>query len=63
MTEEKYGNLQEKYENSVFQILKIYKAFSNFDDNSTIRKKYNGLCNDSEVRSQGSLTSQTEHAN
>ena len=51
MTEEKYGNLQEKYENSVFQILKIYKAFSNFDDNSTIRKKYNELCNDSEVRS------------
>ena len=28
-----YDNLQEKYENSVFQILKICKVFSNFDFN------------------------------
>ena len=33
-----YNNLQEKYKNNVFQILKIYKAFSNFDFNSTIRE-------------------------
>ena len=26
-----YGNLQENYKNSVFQILKICKAFINFD--------------------------------
>ena len=48
---EKNGNLQEKYKNIVFQILKIYKAFSNFDYNSTVRKKYTGLCNSLEIRS------------
>ena len=31
MTEKMYDNLQEKYISSVFQILKICKAFSNFD--------------------------------
>ena len=35
-----YDNLQEKYKNSVFQILKMCKVFRNFDFNSTIRKKY-----------------------
>ena len=39
MTEKMYDHLQEKYKNKVFQILKICKAFSNFDFNSTIRKK------------------------
>ena len=39
MTEKIYENLQEKYKNSVFQILKIYKGFINFDFNLTIRKK------------------------
>ena len=39
MTEKMYDNLLEKYKNSVFQILKICKAFSNFNFNSTIRKK------------------------
>ena len=34
-----YDNFQEKYISSVFQILKIYKAFSNFDFNLAIRKK------------------------
>ena len=34
-----HDNLQEKYKNSVLQILKIWKAFSNFDFNSIIRKK------------------------
>ena len=39
MTKKIYHSLQEKYTNSVFQILKICKALSNFDFNSTIRKK------------------------
>ena len=39
MTEKMYDNLQEKYKYSVFQILKIRKAFSNFDFNSTIKEK------------------------
>ena len=34
-----YNNLQNKYKNSVFQILKICELFSKFDFNSTIRKK------------------------
>ena len=38
MTEEIVDNLQEKYKNSVFQILKTCKALSNFDFNLTIRK-------------------------
>ena len=46
-----YDNLQEKYKNSVFQILKICEAFSNFDFNWTIRIK------------RFLLTSQTEHSN
>ena len=39
MTEKMYDNFHEKYKNSVFQILKICKAFNNFDFKSTIRKK------------------------
>ena len=39
MTEKIYDNLLEKHKNSVFQILKIGKAFSDFDFNSTVRKK------------------------
>ena len=39
MTEKMYDSLQEKYKKSVFHILKIYKAFSNFDFNATITKK------------------------
>ena len=39
MNEEMCNNLQEKCKNSVFQILKISKAFSNFHFNLTIRKK------------------------
>ena len=34
-----YDNMQEKYNSSVFQILKIWKAVSNIDFNSIIRKK------------------------
>ena len=33
-----YRNFQEIYKNIAFQILKIYKALSNFDYNSTIGK-------------------------
>ena len=51
MTEKIYGNLQEKYKNSVFQILKICKMFSNFDINLTIREKYTVLCNGLEIKS------------
>ena len=39
MTEKMCDNLEEKYKNSVFQILKICNALGNFDFNSTIRKK------------------------
>ena len=39
MTEKMNDNLQEKYKNSVFQILKVCKAFSNFDFNPTNKKK------------------------
>ena len=31
MTEKMHNNLQEKYKNGVFQILKIWEAFSNFN--------------------------------
>ena len=43
-----YDIMQEKYKTSVFQIC---KAFSNFDFNSTIRKKYTGFCNCLEIMS------------
>ena len=33
-----YGNLQEIYKNIVFQILKIYKVFSIFDNDLRIGK-------------------------
>ena len=39
MTQKMSDNLEEKHKISVFQILKICKAFNNFDFNSTIRKK------------------------
>ena len=38
MIEKMYDNLQEKYKKSVFQILDICKAFTNFGFNSTIGK-------------------------
>ena len=50
MTEKMYFNLQEKYKSSDFQILKIWKAFSNFDFNWTIRQKYTGVCNCLEIK-------------
>ena len=65
MTEKMYDNFQEKYKNSVFQILKICKAFSNFDFNSTIRKKIHWVVQlfGNKVIERFSLTSQTEHPN
>ena len=39
MIRKMYVNLQEKYKNSVFQILKIWIAFRNFDFHLAIRKK------------------------
>ena len=65
MTEKMYYNLLEKYNNSVFLILKIYKAFSNFDFNSTIRKKIHWVVQlfGNKVIEKFSFTSQTEHPN
>ena len=51
MIEKMYDNLQQKYRNSVFQILKICKAFSNLDFDSKLGKKYTGLCNCLKLRS------------
>ena len=39
MTRKMYVNLQEKYKNSVFQILKICIAFRSFDFHLAIRKE------------------------
>ena len=60
-----YDNLQEKYKNSVFQILKIYKAFSSFDFNSTIREIIQWVVQmfGHKVIERFSLTGQTEHPN
>ena len=65
MTEKMYNNLQEKYKNNVFQILKIYKAFSNFDFNSTIREIIQWVVQlfRHKVIERFSLTGQTEHPN
>ena len=51
--------------NSVFKILKIGKAFSNFDLNSTIRKTVHWVVQlfVNKVIERFSLTSQTEHPN
>ena len=64
MTEKMYDNWQEKYKNSVFQILEIYKVLiSNFDFNSTIREKIHWVVQlfGNKVIEKFSLTSQTEH--
>ena len=62
MNEKMYDNLQEKYKNSIFQILNICKAFSNFYFNSTIRKNCLQLFGN-KVIDTFSFTSQTEHLN
>ena len=57
-----YDNLQEKYKNSLFQILKIWKAFSNF--NLSIKKiHWIVQLYGRKVIERFSLTSQTEHPN
>ena len=65
MTEKMYHKLLEKYKDSVFQILKIGKAFSNFGLNLTIRKKIHLVVQlfKKKVIERFSLTSHTEHPN
>ena len=65
MTEEMYNNLQEKYKKSVFQILKVCKAFSNFDFKPAIRKIIHWVVQlfGNKIMERFSLTSQTEHPN
>ena len=65
MTKKIYGNLQEKYKNSVSQILKICKAFSNFDFNLTNWKKVRWVVQlfGNKVIEKFSLSSQAEHPN
>ena len=63
MARKVYVNLQEKHKNSVFQTLKIRKAFSNFDFHLAIRKKIHWVAQlfENKFMERFSLTSQTEH--
>ena len=65
MTKKMHGKLLEKHKNSVFQILKIGKAFSHFDFNSTIRKKIHLVVQlfGNKVIERFPLTSHTDHPN
>ena len=65
MAEKMFDNLQEKYKNSVFQVLKIFKAFSNSNFNSTIRKKIHWVVQlfGNKVIERILLTSRNEHPN
>ena len=56
-----YEYFQEKYKNSVFQILKICKAFRNSDFNSTDRKEIHWIVQlfGNKVIERFSLTRQT----
>ena len=65
MTEKMYDKLLEKHKNSVFQILKIGKAFSHFDFNSTIWKKIHLVAQlfGNKVTERFPLTSHTDHPN
>ena len=65
MTEKMYYNFLEKYNNSVFLILKICKAFSKFDFNLTIRKKICWIAQffGNKAIDRISLTSRNEHPN
>ena len=58
-----HDNLQQKYKISVFQILKMRKAFSNFDFNSTVRKKLHRAMQlfRNKVIERFSLTNHTEN--
>ena len=65
MTEKMYDKVVEKHKNSVFQILKIGKAFSHFDFNSTIRKTIHLVVQlfGNKVIKRFPLTSHTGHPN
>ena len=65
MAEKMFDHLQEKYKNSVFQVLKIFKAFSNSNFNSTIRKKIHWVVQllGNKVIERISLTSLSEQPN
>ena len=66
MTEKMYDNFLEKYKNSVLEILKICKALTNFDFNSTIREKMHRavqLFGNKIIERFSLTTSQTEHPN
>ena len=60
-----YEKLLEKHKNSVFQTVKIGKAFIHFDFNSTIRKKIHLVVQlfGNKVIKSFPLTSHTEHLN
>ena len=65
MTGKMYDKLPEKHKNSVFDIIKIGKAFSHFDFNSTIRKKIHLVVQlfGNKVIERFPLTSHTDHPN
>ena len=65
MNEKMYDKLLEKHKNNVIQILKIGKAFSHFDFNSTIRKKIHLVVQlfGNKVIERFPLTSHTDHPN
>ena len=65
MTVKVNDNLQGKYKNTVFQILKICKAFSNFDINSAIRKNTHWFLQSfgNKVIERFSFTIKAEHPN
>ena len=65
MTEKMYDKLLEKHKNNVIQILKIGKAFSHVDFNSTIRKKIHLVVQlfGNKVIERFPLTSHTDHPN
>ena len=65
MTEKNVWQFAGELQKFVFQILKIYKRFSYFDYNSTIRKEIHWIVHlfENKVIWKFLLTSQTEHAN
>ena len=52
MTQKMHDNLQKKYKNSVFQILRICKRLAILILIQQLGKKYNGLCNCLEISPQ-----------
>ena len=60
-----YYSLLEKYNNSVFLILKMCKTYGNFDFNSTLTKKIHWVVQlfENKVVERVFLTSRNEHPN